>query len=163
MSIESVMPCNCLILCRPLLLLPSIFLSIRVFSSELDLQSLLLMSSGGIGTSYSCTISQLQIHCFVTLETVPSWFPVRHGQQRAQERCCQTIRRDWKSDCRVGGRDVPFSSRGLLSTCSSRSARMGPGSPHLSGPRGQAAGSIFRQVSMPPSGMPAPLTTRLGP
>ena len=34
MSIESVMPSNHLILCRPLLLLPSIFPSIRVFSSE---------------------------------------------------------------------------------------------------------------------------------
>ena len=34
MSIESVMPSNHLILCRPLLLLPSIFPSIRVFSKE---------------------------------------------------------------------------------------------------------------------------------
>ena len=34
MSIESVMPSNRLILCRPLLLLPSIFPSIRVFSDE---------------------------------------------------------------------------------------------------------------------------------
>ena len=34
MSIESVMPSNHFILCRPLLLLPSIFPSIRVFSSE---------------------------------------------------------------------------------------------------------------------------------
>ena len=34
MSIESVMPSNHLILCRPLLLLPAIFLSIRVFSDE---------------------------------------------------------------------------------------------------------------------------------
>ena len=34
MSIESVMPFNHLILCRPLLLLPSIFPSIRVFSNE---------------------------------------------------------------------------------------------------------------------------------
>ena len=34
MSISSVMPSNHLILCRPLLLLPSIFPSIRVFSSE---------------------------------------------------------------------------------------------------------------------------------
>ena len=34
MSAESVMPSNRLILCRPLLLLPSIFPSIRVFSSE---------------------------------------------------------------------------------------------------------------------------------
>ena len=34
MSIESVMPSNHLILCRPLLLLPSIFPSIRVFFNE---------------------------------------------------------------------------------------------------------------------------------
>ena len=34
MSIESVMPSNRLILCHPLLLLPSVFPSIRVFSSE---------------------------------------------------------------------------------------------------------------------------------
>ena len=34
MSIDSVMPSNHLILCRPLLLLPSIFPSIRVFSNE---------------------------------------------------------------------------------------------------------------------------------
>ena len=34
MSIESVMPSNHLTLCRPLLLLPSIFPSIRVFSNE---------------------------------------------------------------------------------------------------------------------------------
>ena len=34
MSIQSVMPSNHLILCHPLLLLPSIFPSIRVFSNE---------------------------------------------------------------------------------------------------------------------------------
>ena len=33
-SIESMMPSNHLIFCRPLLLLPSIFLSIRIFSNE---------------------------------------------------------------------------------------------------------------------------------
>ena len=37
MPIESVMPSNHLILCHPLLLLPSIFPSIRVFSNELAL------------------------------------------------------------------------------------------------------------------------------
>ena len=37
MSIGSVMPSNHLILCPPLLLLPSIFPSIRVFSNELSL------------------------------------------------------------------------------------------------------------------------------
>ena len=34
LSIESVMPSNHLVLCCPLLFLPSIFTSIRVFSSE---------------------------------------------------------------------------------------------------------------------------------
>ena len=38
MSNESVMPSNHLVLCHPLLLLPSIFPSIRIFSSELDLR-----------------------------------------------------------------------------------------------------------------------------
>ena len=40
MSIELMMPSNHLILCRPLLLVPSVFPSIRIFSSEL----LLLLS-----------------------------------------------------------------------------------------------------------------------
>ena len=38
MSIESVMPSNHLILCHPLLLLPSVFPSIRVFNSESTLR-----------------------------------------------------------------------------------------------------------------------------
>ena len=33
-SIESVVPCNCIILCHPLLLLPSVFPSIKIFSNE---------------------------------------------------------------------------------------------------------------------------------
>ena len=37
MSIDLMMPSNYLILCRPLLLLPLVFLSIRVFSNELAL------------------------------------------------------------------------------------------------------------------------------
>ena len=37
MSIESVMPSNHLLVCHPFLLMPSIFLSIRVFSNELAL------------------------------------------------------------------------------------------------------------------------------
>ena len=37
MSIESVMPSNHLILCHPLLLMPSIFPSVRVFSNESSL------------------------------------------------------------------------------------------------------------------------------
>ena len=52
MSIESVMPSNHLILCRPLLLLPSIFPSIRVFTN-----SQLFSSDGqGIGVSASTSV-----------------------------------------------------------------------------------------------------------
>ena len=47
MTIELVMPSNHLILCRPLLLLPSIFPSIRVFSNE----SALWTSGQSIGVS----------------------------------------------------------------------------------------------------------------
>ena len=52
MSIESVMPSNHLILCHPLLLLPSTFTSIRVFSKSQ------LFSSGGqiIGVSASTSV-----------------------------------------------------------------------------------------------------------
>ena len=39
-SIDSVMPSNHLILCHPLLLLPLVFPSIRVFSKELTLQQM---------------------------------------------------------------------------------------------------------------------------
>ena len=39
LSIESVMPSNHLILCHPLLLLPSVFPSIRVFSNEIALHT----------------------------------------------------------------------------------------------------------------------------
>ena len=61
MSTESMMPSNHLILCCPLLLLPSIFLSIRVFSSEL------LFASGGqsIGASASASVLSMNIQgCF---------------------------------------------------------------------------------------------------
>ena len=53
MSIEWVMPSNRLILCHPLLLLPSIFPSIRVFSHE----SVLLMSSKDWSFSFSISPS----------------------------------------------------------------------------------------------------------
>ena len=52
MSIESIMPSNHCILCRPLLLLPSIFPNIRVFSKSQ------LFTSGGqsIGVSSSTSV-----------------------------------------------------------------------------------------------------------
>ena len=57
MSIESVMPSNHLILCRPLLLLPSIFPSIRVFSNES------VFASGGqnIGASASTSVLPMEV------------------------------------------------------------------------------------------------------
>ena len=60
MSIESVMPSNHLILCCPLLLLPSVFPSIRVFSNESGGQSI---ASGGqsIGVSASASVLPMNI------------------------------------------------------------------------------------------------------
>ena len=52
MSIESVMPSNHLILCRPLLLLPSIFPSIRVF----PVSQLSASGSQSIGVSASTSV-----------------------------------------------------------------------------------------------------------
>ena len=51
MSIESVMLSNRLILCRSLLLLPSMFPSIRVFSNELALH---IGEGNGTPLQYSC-------------------------------------------------------------------------------------------------------------
>ena len=57
MSFERVMPANHLILCRPLLLLPSIFPSIRVFANESA------FASGGqsIGASASASVLPMSI------------------------------------------------------------------------------------------------------
>ena len=64
MSIESVMPSNHLILCRPLLLLPSIFPSIRVFKMSQ------LFASGGqsIGASASASIPPMNTQDWSPLE-----------------------------------------------------------------------------------------------
>ena len=63
MSIESVMTSNHLILCRPLLLLPSIFPSIRVFSNE----STLCIRWAKCWTSASAS---------VLLMNIQDWFPL---------------------------------------------------------------------------------------
>ena len=63
MLIESVMPFNHLILCHPLLLLPSIFPSSRVFSSECALR----IRRQIIGTSASATVLQMNMQ---------DWFPL---------------------------------------------------------------------------------------
>ena len=56
-SIELVMPSNRLILCRPLLLLPSIFPSIRVFSNE----SALRITWKSVGASASASVLPMNI------------------------------------------------------------------------------------------------------
>ena len=57
MSVESVMLSDHLILCHPLLLLPSVFPSIRVFSSE----SALHISGQSIGASASASVLSVNI------------------------------------------------------------------------------------------------------
>ena len=59
-SIESVMPSNGLILCRPILLMPSVFSSIRVFSNESALHQ-------SIGVSASASLLPVNIQ---------DWFPL---------------------------------------------------------------------------------------
>ena len=54
MSIESMMPFNHLILCRPLIILPSIFPSIRVFSNE-------SFTSGGQSIGASASVLPMSI------------------------------------------------------------------------------------------------------
>ena len=63
MCIESVMPSNHLILCHPLLLLPSVFPSIRVFSNELA------FASGGQSIGASALASVLPMN-------IQGWFPL---------------------------------------------------------------------------------------
>ena len=70
MSIESVMPSNHLILCCPLLLLPSIFSSIRVFSNESA------FASGGqsIGASAPASAPPMNVllaHFFLMPNNIP--------------------------------------------------------------------------------------------
>ena len=68
MSIESVMPSNCLILCRPLLFLPSISPSIRVFSNE----SALCIRGQRIGAPASASAS-----ASVLPMNIQGWFSFR--------------------------------------------------------------------------------------
>ena len=63
MSIEWVMPSNHLNLCHPLLLLPSIFSSIRVFSTE----SVLRIRWPGIIASASASVLPMNIQCLFPL------------------------------------------------------------------------------------------------
>ena len=70
MSIQSVMPSNHLILCRPLLLLTSIFPSIRVFSNESTLYSRWQKYwSFTFSISPSCTVTKKWNYIFLSLSS----------------------------------------------------------------------------------------------
>ena len=71
MSIKLVMPSNHLILCRPLLLLPSIFPSIRVFSNELALHI-----RQPKYWSFSFSISPSSAYSGLVSESIGSFFKV---------------------------------------------------------------------------------------
>ena len=73
MSIESVMPSNHLILCHPLLLLPSIFPSIRVFSSK---SALCIRWTGYWSFSFSINPSKVISPKVMTMTYFPSCFLV---------------------------------------------------------------------------------------
>ena len=80
MSIESVMPSNHLILCRPLLLLPTIFPSSRVFSNESVLhirwpKHWSFSFSISLSNEYSGLISQISpISFYVFCSYFPTFF-----------------------------------------------------------------------------------------
>ena len=75
MSIKSVMPSNHLILCLPLLFLPSIFLSIRVFSNELALRI-----RWPKYWSFSCRISPSNEYSALISFRI-DWFDLLGGQE----------------------------------------------------------------------------------
>ena len=82
MSIESVMPSNHLILCRPLLLPPSIFPSIRVFSNESALRirwPQYWSCSFSISPSQSYFITMVPL-CFLILATQAFLYFSKHSR-----------------------------------------------------------------------------------
>ena len=121
MSIESVMPSNHLILCRPLLLLPSIFPSIRVISNEsvlpirwpkywssasasvlpmniqdwfpLGLTGLISLQSKGLSRVFSNTT--VQKHQFFKLILHPPACPTLHHPLRLNPSSCPSHLNFW--------------------------------------------------------------------
>ena len=75
-SIESVMPSNHLILCRPLLLLPPIPPSIRVFSNESTLLQLFSWGGQSIGVSASASVLPMNTQDWCPLEWT-GWISLR--------------------------------------------------------------------------------------
>ena len=91
MSIESVMPSNHLILCCPLLLLPSIFPSIRVFSNESALCIRGAVNSILLIHPFPAVNSILLIHPFPTPSVTRILFSVSLGLGLCSYRYCTCI------------------------------------------------------------------------
>ena len=105
MSIELVMPSNHLILCRPLLLLPSVFPSIRVVSNEsalpirwLKLNHYLLPKT----TSATARRPSSSILCLVRtapLEQLPVWGMLAYSACSLPSPLCLCLRDPWSRRC----------------------------------------------------------------
>ena len=130
MSIELVMPSNHLILFCPLLLLPSVFPSIRAFSSE-------FFTSGGQSIGASALVSVLPVNISGLISVRIDWFDLAvhfgsvqfsrsvvsdslwpHGLQHARPPCPSPTPRVYSNSCplsrwchpTVSSSLVPFSS-----------------------------------------------------
>jgi len=79
MSIESMMPSNHLILCHHFLLLPSIFPSIRVFSSESALRKSIGTLGQSIGASASASVLPMNIQVWFSLKLTGLIFLLSRG------------------------------------------------------------------------------------
>ena len=88
MSIELVMPSNHLILCCPLLLLPSIFSSIRVFSNE----SVLCQSIGA-----SASASELK-SLFMKVKEESEKVSLKFNTQKTKIRASNPIANKWRNN-----------------------------------------------------------------
>ena len=100
MSFELVISSNNLILCRPLLLLPSTFLSIRVFSSELALHIVRWPKYWSFGISSSNEYSGLISFQFSSVAPLCLTFCGPHGLQHARLPCQLTTSGAYTNSCR---------------------------------------------------------------
>ena len=103
MSIESVMPSNHLILCCPLLLLPSVFPSIRVFSNE----SVLLIRCQCIGVSALASVLPKNIQDLFSLG-LTGWISLQSKGVSLQQGTLKSLLQHHSSEASVLGYSAFF-------------------------------------------------------
>ena len=116
MSIESVMPSNHLILCCPLLLLTSIFPSIRVFSNES------VFESGGqsIGVSASASVLPMNIQDWFALGLTglislqSKSLPQHHGSKASILWCSVFFMMQLSHPCMITGKTIALTRQILV-------------------------------------------------